>query len=384
MKVRAFPLAVELVRRGHEVTIFLVPYDNPPESGKTLETEGVRIVNIVVGPRPTIRHVPLLVSRLCRAIKNYSPDITHVFKPKGYAGAACTWLLLKGCHSVVLDSDDWEGWGGFNDLKKYPWLVKEYIDRQEKWLLRKTPVVTVASRALEEKAVKLRGSADGVVYLPNGGVSRNEALIRERVLASSCSENKRSFGLPEGPVIFYNGHFNLEEDGMFFCRAAGPVARKTGAMLVLVGEGPEIPKLKDFLVRQDGVAVRFFPRLPYEEFVRLIAVSDVTAFPYPDNPIHRSKCSTRIIDYMCAGKPVLTSAVGQNTDYITNGETGILVPPGDESRFAVELERLVCDKDLRTRLGQNARRRISDRFSWSGALVEQCLTAYEQLPRSRS
>jgi glycosyltransferase involved in cell wall biosynthesis len=379
VRARAFPLAVELVRHGHEVTMFLVPYDNPAESGKQRKLEGVHIVNVEVGQRPGLRHVPLLLKRLCNAVQRYSPDVVHVFKPKGYAGAACTWLLLKGAYAVALDSDDWEGWGGFNELSAYPWLVKEYIDRQEKGLMRRAPVVTVASRALEQRAIELRGSSEGVIYLPNGGVSRGEALIRERVLSSTENGGKGAFGLPDAPIIFYSGHFNPDEDAMFFCRTAALAARRTNSTVVFVGDGPELPRVKEFFARQDGVAVSFFPRLPYEQFVRLLATSDVAAFPYPDNPIHRSKCSVRVMDYMSAGKPVLTSAVGQNKDYIVDGESGILAPAGDEARFTEELERLLGDPELRARLGRNAMQRMKDKFAWEGPLVERCLMAYQQL-----
>jgi glycosyltransferase involved in cell wall biosynthesis len=261
-------------------------------------------------------------------------------------------------------------------------VVKEYIDRHEKWLLRETPVVTLASRTLEQRTIELRGSSKGVFYLPNGGVSRGEALARERVLSSGREVGKAAFGLPDAPIIFYNGHFDPEEDAMFFCRAAVPVARRTGSTLIFVGDGPELPKLKEFFAAGEKVDVRFFPRLPYEQFVHLISVSDVTAFPYPDNPIHRSKCSIRVTDYMSAGKPVITSAVGQNRDYIVHEESGILTPPGDEAKFGEELERLIRDPELRLRLGRNAQRRMKERFAWDGALVDHCLEAYRQLPRA--
>ncbi len=40
---RAYPLAAELVRQGHEVTIFVTPYDNLEESWREWVEEGVRI-----------------------------------------------------------------------------------------------------------------------------------------------------------------------------------------------------------------------------------------------------------------------------------------------------------------------------------------------------
>jgi hypothetical protein len=117
---RAFPLAAELVKRGHEITIVLVPYDNPTESGRERELHGVRIVNVEVGKNPGFRNVPFVLRKLRAVIRELSPEIVHVFKPKGYAGAICTWLLMGGFHSLVLDCDDWEGWGGWNDVKIIP------------------------------------------------------------------------------------------------------------------------------------------------------------------------------------------------------------------------------------------------------------------------
>jgi glycosyltransferase involved in cell wall biosynthesis len=381
-RARAFPLAVELVNKGLEVTIFLTPYDNPVDSGQKRELEGVGIVNVDVGEKPALRYVPFLIKRLCNAITQYSPDVVHVFKPKGYAGALCTWLLMKGYRSVVLDCDDWEGWGGWNDVQSYPWIVKEYIDRQEKWLIRRTPMVTTASRILQQRAVELRESSKGVLYIPNCGASRDNVRAQEKALSMTGDEAKKSFGLPDAPVIFYSGHFGPGNEIMFFCRAATLAALRFGATIVLVGDGPDLPEMKELFSQQRGVDARFFPRLPYDQFVRLIAASDIAAFPYPDSPIYHAKCSARIIDYMSMGKAVVTTAIGQNTDYIVDRESGILAPPGNETRFRQELETLLQDTEFRTLLGSKARKRIKEKFSWSGEPVENCLTAYRQLSKS--
>jgi glycosyltransferase involved in cell wall biosynthesis len=377
-RARAFPLAAELVKRGHEVTMLLTPYDNPAESGQKRELHGVRIVNVEVGSNPGFRHIPFVLRRLCAAIRDYSPDIVHVFKPKGYSGIACAWLLMSGFRPVVLDCDDWEGWGGWNDVKNYPWVVKEFIDRQEKWLIRRTPVVTTASRGLEQRAAKLRDSSQGVFYVPNCGGSPDNAVAQEKALSMSGQQAKKLFGLPPAPVIFYSGHFEARDEIMFFARAAARVANRFKSTIVIVGDGPELPHMKQFF-EQEGVQVRFFQRLPYDRFVGLIAASDIAAFPYPDDPIYQAKCSARIIDYMAMGKAVLSTAVGQNKEYIINDSSGILTPPGEEIKFAEELEKLISDASLRARLGDKAQERVREKFSWSGEPVDNCLTAYRQL-----
>jgi glycosyltransferase involved in cell wall biosynthesis len=382
VRARAFPLAAELVKRGHEVAIFLVPYDNPNDSSKEEVLEGVRIVNMQVSRVSRLRQVPVLVKRLCNAVEHYSAGVVHVFKPKGYAGAVCSLLSMKGFRSLVLDCDDWEGWGGWNDVKTYPWIVKEYIDCQEKWLIRRVPVVTVASRVLERRAVELRSSTHGVFYIPNCGASRKTDTASELARSATGDRAKKSFGLPDGPAILYGGHFDPADDIMFFCRAAEYPARRVGATMVFVGDGPQLSEVKEFFANREGIMVRFFPRLPYEQFLHLVTASDIAAFPFPDTPIYRAKCSARIVDYMSMGKAILTTAIGQNTDYIVDGVSGILAPPRDEASFGRGLEKLLLDPQLRARLGQSAKERVKGMFSWDGVAVDNCLAAYRLLSES--
>jgi|SRR5579871_328307 len=373
---RAYPIATELVAQGHEVTIFVAPYDNLEESGREWMQEGVQIKAVKAG-RTWLGYAPLLV-RLVRAVAAYHPDVVHIFKPKGFAGAAGVLLWMKGLH-IALDCDDWEGWGGFNDIKSYPWLVKEYIDRQERWMMRSVPVVTVASQSLLQRVREVRGTSAGVFYVPNCGGSAANVAVQQSERRRSPEEARKELGLGDGPLIFYNGHFEPGDDIMLFCRTAAPVAERNHAAIVFVGDGPDLPKVRSFFAERPGVQVYFLPRLPYEKFIRAIWASDITAFPYPDNPVHRSKCSLRVIDYMAMGKPVITSAVGQNKEYIVDGESGILAAAEDEAGFAAKLEQLLRNPDLRARLGQNAEKRIRECFRWSGEPSRQCLAAYSQL-----
>lgn len=372
---RAFPIAAELVNRDHEVTIFVTPYDNLQESGQEWIEEGVRVVGLRAGSTPF--SYPTLLLSLLRAIQRYSPDLVHIFKPKGFAGAAGSYLYLKGFRQIVLDCDDWEGWGGFNDIKPYPWVLKEYIDRQERWMMRSSPGVTVASRALLDRVHDVRGKSFGVFYVPNCGRSAGNRKSQEAIRRESQADARRALNLPQGPIIFYGGHFEPGDDIMLFSRMARPVAARHNAAIVFVGDGPDLPKVKAYFSKHPEVKVFYFPRLPYEEFVRAIWACDITAFPYPDNPVHRSKCSLRVIDYMTMGKPVITSAVGQNKEYIVDGESGILAPAENEAIFSAKLESLLLDPELRATLGRNAEKRVREKFRWDGEPLQQCLSAYD-------
>jgi glycosyltransferase involved in cell wall biosynthesis len=392
MRARAHPLAAELVKQGHEVTIFLPPYDNAADLGREWEQEGVRIRNVGKPSHNTRNHAnetagrkshcvvswlsyPRLLMELVAAVSRYKPDLVHVFKPKGFAGAGGIFFLLKGSR-VVLDCDDWEGWGGWNDVKSYPWIVKEYIDHQERWMIRRAHAVTTASRALERRAVSIRGDSGGVYYLPNcsGLIANREAQACVRSLPPA--ETRRELGLPDGPLVLYSGHFGDEPGIALFRSSVVRVAQQTPMSVVLVGDVAGSVQIQREFQSDTNTRAFFFPQLDYQDFLRLLWACDVAAFPYPDDSVHRAKCSARIVDYMTMGKPVLTSAVGQNLEYIVDGESGILVEPKDEAGFATKLELLLRSPELRARLGQNAEARIQARFQWSGEALQNCLGAY--------
>jgi glycosyltransferase involved in cell wall biosynthesis len=65
-----------------------------------------------------------------------------------------------------------------------------------------------------------------------------------------------------------------------------------------------------------------------------------------------------IIEAMASGKPFIASDIGGMSDVVSNGETGVLVPPGDATRLAAAMRSLLTDAELRNRMGQVASERI--------------------------
>jgi len=73
--------------------------------------------------------------------------------------------------------------------------------------------------------------------------------------------------------------------------------------------------------------------------------------------------SQALLEAMALGLPVVASRAGGNLDVVSHGEDGVLVPPRDPGAFGAALERLLADRELRRRLGAQARRTARERFS---------------------
>ena len=84
---------------------------------------------------------------------------------------------------------------------------------------------------------------------------------------------------------------------------------------------------------------------------------------------------------MAAGAAVVVSRIGGLPEAVIDGESGVLVAPGDAGALAGALERLIADPALRERLGAGARARV-EAFS-APAVVPRYEAAYERARETR-
>src|SRR5262249_24343982 len=68
------------------------------------------------------------------------------------------------------------------------------------------------------------------------------------------------------------------------------------------------------------------------------------------------------LEAMRWGKPVVACCAGGVPEVVRDGETGLLVPPGDAAALEAALSRLLADADLRTKMGSGARARRAPGF----------------------
>lgn len=78
--------------------------------------------------------------------------------------------------------------------------------------------------------------------------------------------------------------------------------------------------------------------------------------------------SNTILEAMATALPVIATAVGGNPELVVDGESGVLVPPGDESALGDAMERYVDDPALRDAHGTAGRQRVERQFSLAAML----------------
>jgi 2-deoxystreptamine N-acetyl-D-glucosaminyltransferase/2-deoxystreptamine glucosyltransferase len=183
----------------------------------------------------------------------------------------------------------------------------------------------------------------------------HELGAREVRVIPSAVELPEQVGEPaEPPEVLYVGRLSPEKGILELVQAV------EGMKLAVAGDGP--------LRAQVPGALGF---VPHHELPPLYERAAVVAVPS-----HREGFGVACAEAMAAGRPVVASAVGGLLDLVVDGETGLLVPPGNVGALRAALERLLDDVELRRRMGEAGRERIREHFTWP-AVTDLTIQAYE-------
>jgi glycosyltransferase involved in cell wall biosynthesis len=156
--------------------------------------------------------------------------------------------------------------------------------------------------------------------------------------------------LPERPVALFVGVLERYKGVDVLAEAWRRAApRVPDATLHLVGRGTraDVPA---GLVAELPEQTRWTEALATAEVAR--AMDDATVLVLPS----RSEGLGRVlVEAYCRGRGVVASDVGGIRDLVTNGHEGLLVPPGDAAALADALVRVLSNRELAARFGEQAR-----------------------------
>lgn len=400
MRERALPIGKALAAHGQCVTMLLPPWQNPEDAGRRWSDGGVTVENIRLPARFAGLFHAMVALRLARRALALRPDVVYLFKPKGSSGMT-HWLLTRVPRDrrprLVVDTDDWEGPGGWNELGGYTPLQRRVFAWQERWGLTHADAVTVASRTLESLVWSMGTAPDCVFYVPNGvsGEASGDVRPEGPGWEGGCGE-----GAMAGCILLYTRFFEFPVSRVIDILARAR-ERVPDAWLMVVGEGlfgeeEELFRLAAArgltvagrdddeqaygLLRDQSAAgprpdIVYAGWVPREDLPSYFAGASVAIYPFDDTLVNRSKCAVKLCDLLAAGVPVVAEAVGQNREYIRAGETGLLVEPGDVRAFGDGVARILSSSALQNRLGRGAARDMRDRFAWERlvGIVEEAL-----------
>jgi glycosyltransferase involved in cell wall biosynthesis len=337
---------------GHEVRVLAPWLDETRPLRETMD--GVTVERIRY-PRIRVLGAMVLCLRLAWKLlrERGRYDAVHVHMAKTLAATVGLLRPWLGASMTVKISGAWEFDGGILDPQRRTRPLYRLMNR----LIQRADTIQCISRFTHAQLVAAGYPTSRLRMIPN-------AVDLARY------EGERRPG--DGAVrVAYVGRLR-QVKGVGVLVDAWRELAHSGARLVLAGEGVMREELEAQIARLslgDSVALAG----EVADVPALLRETDVYV-----QPSFQEGMPNSVLEAMAAGLPVVATRVSGNEDLVTDGENGLLVPPGDPSALAAAIRRLVDDPALARRMGARARERVQP-FGIA-SVTAQLLSAYRRTP----
>jgi glycosyltransferase involved in cell wall biosynthesis len=292
---------------------------------------------------------------LCWVIYRHGVDAIHVnsYVPGNYT------RLAGALMQVPIVIDHWHGFTRFNRKRRFICRVLSHF----------TGLSVAVSHGVKDYLVKEIGlDPDKVRVVPNG------VDIAAIDTARPGREVRRELGLPQDvPVIGLVGrldHWGKGHKELFTALAS--LKDRYPCHTLIVGGGR-----REEGVKQLAASLHLAGQVHFlgsrRDVPDLLQAMDIFVLPS-----YSEGLSLALLEAMAAGLPVIVSRVGGNPEVVTDGKTGLLIPPRDAEALAQALERLLGDPAGAKELGKNARRLVEADYSLE-RLGREINEIYEEL-----
>jgi len=255
-----------------------------------------------------------------------------------------------------------------SDIHTYPNRRRSVRERTRQVLVQCDRVTAVSAR-LTKDIRQLVGSPStlepDVVY---NGVDTSQFFPTSR-----HELERQRLGLPSDGVGFCCVARLVREKGIWeLVEAFHEVkARIPETWLALVGDGPLLPQLEEWIVTRGLQSSVFLAGLQEpDQVVNWLNAADVFVLPS-----HNEGLPNSVLEAMACRLPVVATAVGGIPEAVEDGGAALLVDVGDTGGLAAALQRVALDRELRESMGATGLAVAETKFSWD-ASAESLLEVY--------
>ncbi len=315
--------------------------------------------------------------RLSRAIRDFRPDFVY----ERYAANTFAGLAAARRHGVpfVLEVNSPLA----QEKAEHDGLAFRGVTRGIERRLCSRADVTIAVTRVLAGILEAEGVPEGkIVVMPNG--------VRTEFGTNGHGEAfRRKLGIPAGvPVAGFVGWFRAWHGLERLMEiAASPEWREADVHLVLAGDGPAMPVLREMRAASPDLQrrVALCGPVPRQEIESALAAFDVAVQP----AVTSYACPMKILEYMAAGRAIVAPGSANVRELLTDGETALLCPGGENPAapaaedLAAAVLTLARDPGLRARLGAAARAQVLEcGYLWeeNARRVEELVTEARRRP----
>jgi glycosyltransferase involved in cell wall biosynthesis len=274
-------------------------------------------------------------------------------------------LFLEYNGSEVWLGSHWDHVGSLDLLERYERLN---LDAAARIFV----VSDVERRNLEARGV----GGEKIVVNPNG------VDVERFKPGTGGSDARRELGIVDDDVVAgFVGTFGPWHGVEKFAEAIKTIPADLRGRFLFVGSGSlhaDVEKQLEAEARAGRVI--FTGAVAHERVPALLDACDILVAPHV--PLADGSeffgSPTKIFEYMAMGKGIVASRLGQIGEVLSDGETALLVEPGNVVQLREAIVRLIGARDLRERLGAKAREVVVKDYTW-GHNARRVLDAYRQM-----
>jgi len=212
--------------------------------------------------------------------------------------------------------------------------------------------------------VTVRVPENKLVFIPNG-------VDTDRFRPGRNLELRRGWGVADDEfVVGAIGRLDPIKNHEGLLAAVRSLnARGYKVRLVMAGDGPERVKIENLLRSPFAPPPLLLgARADVDELYRAFDLFVLNSFG--------EGMSNTLLEAMASGLPTVCTAVGGNTELVTDGQRGSLVRPGDDMALAEAIQKYIGSSEMRTTHGHNARHFIVEHFSLE-RMIHRYVSLYE-------
>lgn len=236
------------------------------------------------------------------------------------------------------------------------------------WVSRQTSQFIAISQAVRRE-MERRGEAPGhkITVVPNGLVPPDPARL------TPPAEVRAALGVPhDAPLLVCAARLEREKDvaslvsAMTHVRAVVPAA-----VCVVAGEGSERGALTQ-QIREAQVESQVRLLGFRTDALSLINACDLFVLPSLAEPF-----GLVLLEAMALGKSVVTTAVGGPLEIVADGETGLLIPPGQPEMLARAIVQLLSQPQTMRDMGEHGYHRFCEEFT-ATRMAQETMAVYQK------
>lgn len=352
---RAYQFARHMVRRGHEVNLLAI---SPTKRIGFRESvgDGVHLVETpdLFWGRGRSGWDPWGVLQRMLFVRRKPYDLVHAFDSRPAVILPALALKRRGV-PLVMDWADWWGRGGTNSERPgrvVNTLIAPIETFFEERFRPRADGNTVISRALYERALSLGVRSEALVHLGQGSDV-------ERVMPLDRVRARQALGLPaDAPIVGHLGVLQPRDADLLFAAFSRISPELPACRLALIGQ--HRCDLGRFRLNSNLIETGF---LSHEKLLQHLAACDVFVLPLADTLANRARWPSRVNDYLAAGRPVISTAVGDVASLIRDNGVGRVARPETDDLAAAIID-MLGDRPLREECGRKARSLAETRLAW--------------------